>query len=228
MRDQDWNAVERRRECRSKIATLIFCVGVAVAVFCLVRHEDGVDLSRLATIGTVAGALVAVAGLGGMIVFRPGEARRRLAESGGYRDRVQKEWVSRIAILPAATLGLTVIAMARADEWLSGEDRSWNGVALAGVAVLNLLLIPAMVMGWDGGSRKQRRLLDDELTRAYRAQAMTWAFWMLLLGVTGLYLVGLWSPHAVVVALPLVMWIAAATAGLKFSALHRRAERDDG
>ncbi|RYG16342.1 MAG: hypothetical protein EON96_08955 [Caulobacteraceae bacterium] len=119
-----------------------------------------------------------------------------------------------------------MIAMTRADEWITGEDRGLSGVLLAGAAALNLLIIPVMVMGWDGGSRKQRRLLDDELTRAYRAQAMTWAFWILLIGVTGLYMVGLWSPRFAVVFMPMVMWAAAAMAALKFSALHKRADRE--
>lgn len=145
-----------------------------------------------------------------------------------YRDRLQREWVSRITILPAASLGITVIAMGQAREWLNGEDTGWSTVLLAAAATINLLLIPIMIMGWDGGSRKQKRLLEDELTRAYRADAMTWAFWMLLVGVAGLYLVGLWRPQVTVVALPMALWVAAATAAFRFAAQHRRAEREMG
>jgi hypothetical protein len=152
--------------------------------------------------------------------------RRVRTDAGSYRDRVQRKWVSGITILPAATLGLTVIAMTRAQDWLSGEDTSWGGVVLAGVAVMNLLLIPVMIMGWDGGSRKMKRLLDDELTRAYRANAMTCAFWVLLVGVTAAYLVGLWNADAAIVALPMILWVSAATAALRFAQLHRRAERE--
>lgn len=145
---------------------------------------------------------------------------------GSYRDRVQRDWVRRITILPAATLGITVIAMTRADEWLAGEDRGLSGVVLAAAAAINLLLIPMMLMGWDGGSRKMKRLLEDELTRAYRSSAITCAFWMLLVGAMGAYLVGLWKPHVAVVALPMILWVAAATAALRFAQLHRRAERE--
>ncbi|MDQ8029886.1 MAG: hypothetical protein REJ23_14260 [Brevundimonas sp.] len=155
-----------------------------------------------------------------------GKTRQRTGEN--YRDRAQRKWVSQITILPAATLGITVIAMTRADEWLSGEDPSVSGVLLAAAAAINLLLIPVMLMGWDGGSRKQKRLLEDELTRAYRASAITCAFWMLLVGAMSVYLVGLWKPHLAVVALPMVLWVAAATAALRFAQLHRRAEREMG
>lgn len=232
MTETDWKAQERRRELRSRIAVAIFCLGMFSAVLAgLFWHEDGLDPARLLAVATVVGAVVAVAGLGGLIAFRPGEAQKRLAQSGGYRDRLQRDWVARINFLPVAMLGLTVIAMARADEWLSGEDPSLSGVFLAAAAVLNVLLIPVMIMGWDGGSRKQKRLLEDELTRTYRADAMIRAFWVLLVGVMGLYLVGLWNPRVTVVALPMVLWIAAATAAMRFAALHRRAERemeDDG
>jgi len=152
--------------------------------------------------------------------------RGREAES--YRDRLQRDWVRRITVLPAATLGITVIAMTRADEWLSGEDKGLSGVVLAAAAAINLLLIPLMLMGWDGGSRKMKRLLEDELTRAYRASAITCAFWILLVGAMGAYLVGLWKPPVAVVALPMILWVAAATAALRFAQLHRRAERDIG
>jgi hypothetical protein len=227
MSERDWVVAEKRREGREKIATAVFCVGVAVTVFgAIVWPEDGLRGAEQVLVATAAGFIVAVAGLCGMIVFRPGEARRKLAEAGGYRDRVQKEWVGRIAILPAASFGLTVIAMSRADEWLSGEDPGLSGALLAAAAVLNSLLIPVMVMGWDGGSRKQKRLLDDELTRAYRSSAITCAFWALLVGTMGVYLVGLWKPHYAVVALPMVLWVAAATAALRFAQLHRRAERE--
>lgn len=147
-------------------------------------------------------------------------------DAGSYRDRVQRDWVRQITILPAATLGITLIAMTRADEWLSGEDVTVSGVLLAAAAAINLLLIPMMIMGWDGGSRKRKRLLEDELTRAYRASAITCAFWVLMVGGMGLYLIGLWKPHVTVIALPMVLWIAAATAALRFAQLHRRAERE--
>ena len=81
-------------------------------------------------------------------------------------------------------------------------------------------------MGWDGGSKKIKRLIEDELTRSYRASAITCAFWVLLVGVAGAYLVGLWNPEAVIVALPMILWSSATTAALRFAQLHRRAERE--
>jgi hypothetical protein len=233
MSDGNWQAVERRRATRYGVAVAVFCLGVFIACFAAIRrHEDGPDAHGLLAIAVAVGVVMAVAGVGGMFAFRRDDAERTREGAGSYRDRLQRDWISRITILPAATLGITAVAMSRAQEWLSGEDTSWGGVLLAGAAAINLLLIPLMIMGWDGGSRKVKRLLDDELTRAYRASAMTCAFWVLLVGVTGAYLVGLWNADVTVIALPMILWVAAATAALRFTALHRRAERemdsDDG
>ena len=222
-------STEGQRTRRFTIAVAVFCLGVVTVTFAAIRwHEDRLDSSGLVTVAMVVGIALAMAGVCGMFAFRADDAERTANETGSYRDRIQRGWVSNLTVLPAATFGLTVIAMTRAQEWLSGEDTSWNGLVLAGVAVMNVLLIPVMLMGWDGGSRKIKRLLDDELTRAYRASAITCAFWVLLVGVTGGYLLGLWNADAAVIALPMILWVAAATAALRFSQLHRRAEREMG
>lgn len=220
-------STERRRATRYKISVAVFCLGVFTATFAAIRwHEDKLDPYGLVTVAIVVGIALAMAGVCGMFAYRSDDAERTAEQPGSYRDRIQRSWVSNLTILPAATLGLTVVAMTRAQEWLSGEDTSWSGLILAGVAVTNILLIPLMLMGWDGGSRKMKRLLDDELTRAYRASAVTCAFWVLLVGATGAYLLGLWNADAAVIALPMILWIAAATAALRFAQLHRRAERE--
>ncbi|RZJ94881.1 MAG: hypothetical protein EON88_11815 [Brevundimonas sp.] len=222
-------STERRRVMRYRIAVAVLCLGVFIGAFAAIRaHEDRLDSSGIVMVAIVVGIMLALAGICGMFAFRSDDAERTAGEPGSYRDRIQRGWVSNLTILPAATLGLTVIAMTRAEEWLSGEDTSWSGLMLAGVAVLNILLIPLMLMGWDGGSRKIKRLLDDELTRAYRASAITCAFWVLLVGVTGVYLLGLWNADAAVIAMPMILWLAAGTAALRFAQLHRRAERDMG
>lgn len=222
-------STEGRRAMRYRIAVGVLCLGVFTVAFAAFRwNEDRLDSSGLVTIAIVVGIALAMAGVCGMFAYRSDDAERTAEQPGSYRDRIQRSWVSNLAILPAATFGITVMAMTRAQEWLSGEDASWNGLILAGVAAMNILLIPVMLMGWDGGSRKIKRLLDDELTRAYRASAITCAFWVLLVGVTGAYLLGLWNADAAVVALPMILWVAAATAALRFAQLHRRAERDMG
>lgn len=219
-------ATDRRRATRHKVAIALFGLGVMVSCVTAILWSDaGLDRNLLTAMAVVAAAAL-LTGLAGLFAYRPDTVEQTRSETGSYRDRVQRKWVSSITILPAATFGLTMIAMTRSRDWLSGEDTSWSGVILAGVAVLNLLLIPLMLMGWDGGSRKIKRLIEDELTRSYRASAITCAFWVLLIGVTGAYLVGLWNADASIVALPMILWVSATTAALRFAQLHRRAERE--
>ncbi|RZJ35695.1 MAG: hypothetical protein EON86_18670 [Brevundimonas sp.] len=220
-------ATERRRAFRHRTAMAVCGFGALLAAASGVLWEkNGLDRHALLSIATFSGIAIVFAGVIGLFAYRPDTAEQTRNQTGSYRDRVQRSWVGGITILPAATFGLTVIAMTRSQEWLSGEDTSWSGVIFAGVAVLNLLLIPLMLMGWDGGSKKIKRLIEDELTRSYRASAITCAFWVLLVGVAGAYLVGLWNPEAVIVGLPMILWVSATTAALRFAQLHRRAERE--
>ena len=219
-------ATERRRSIRHRTAIAVFGLGVMIACLTAVLWDEPALHRGLLTAMAIFAGIAAAAGLGGLFAYRPDTAERTRTGTGSYRDRVQRDWVSNLTILPAASFGITVIAMTRAQGWLSGEDMSWNGVVLAGVAVLNLLMIPLMLMGWDGGSRKIKRLIEDELSRSYRASAITCAFWVLLIGVTGAYLVGLWNADAAIVALPMILWLSATTAALRFAQLHRRAERE--
>jgi hypothetical protein len=227
MGGQDLTAADHRRHTHYRMALTALCIGLCLGgAGAVIWGASDMGHSQIAAAAALAGAIIAIAGLAGAIRFRPDEAQKRGAETGSYRDRMQRDWIRRITVLPGATLGITVIAMMRADEWLSGEDPGVSGVLLAGAAAINLLLIPLMLMGWDGGSRKMKRLLEDELTKAYRASAITCAFWVLMVGAMGVYLIGLWKPHVAVVALPMVLWVAAATAALRFAQLHRRAERE--
>lgn len=219
-------ATERRRATRHKIAIGIFGLGIMVACGTAILWSEAGRDQLLLTVMAIFAAGAVLTGVAGLFAYRPDMAEQTRTETGSYRDRIQRKWVGGITILPAATFGLTVIAMTRSQDWLSGEDTSWSGVILAGVAVLNLLLIPLMLMGWDGGSRKIKRLIEDELTRSYRASAITCAFWVLLVGVAGAYLVGLWNADAAIVALPMILWLSSATAALRFAQLHRRAERE--
>jgi hypothetical protein len=86
--------------------------------------------------------------------------------------------------------------------------------------------VPAIVMGWDWNTRQHRRFLDDELTQAMRAQAMMLAFAVLMAGVTVAMVLGMWRPAVGVAALPYVLAIGGATAGLRFAWLDREAERN--
>ena len=111
-------------------------------------------------------------------------------------------------------------------DFLAGDRTMPVSFVVVGAGIWGILL-PMMVMGWDGQGRKARRFLDDELTRSFRARAIILGFWVLLPGVAAVYVLGLGRPDWAVAALPLVMTVAGAAACLRFALLHRAAERDE-
>lgn len=222
---------EARREARLKAAMIVMMTAMLVGATTLLLARD--DLMGGTTAGAILLAAVAAVALGAGAVAlgaAPGEDARRLNAAGGRRDREQRARTGQLIALPASSLFLIVIASLNAQRMLDGE-RTLTAILPATMGALFVLLVPMMVMGWDGGARKLRKFLDDELTRAYRDQAVKTGFWVLLAAATTIYLVGLWRPEDAVTALPFALWAGGAAAALRFAQLHRRAERemaDDG
>ena len=178
------------------------------------------------TVIILALVTIGLAALTGVLAHARGDGRFPLVESPGRRDREQKARTAQMLTMPVCGLIFAAFWAMRSADILDGDlDLSAGLAVLAGVLWAGLL--PAMVMGWDGGARRVRRFLEDELTQAFRARAIIAGFWALLPGVAAAYVVGLWRPEWAVLALPLVMMGAGAVASLRFALLHRAAERDE-
>jgi hypothetical protein len=110
------------------------------------------------------------------------------------------------------------------DRPIPGRSDGLRGLAWAawGIVVLAATFWPR----WGRGSARQRRILNDELTRAHRAAARTAGFWLLLLGVAGLFAVQFFEPVNFPLALMVIVTAGIAFPALVFSALQRRAEAD--
>ncbi|WP_297514511.1 hypothetical protein [uncultured Caulobacter sp.] len=166
--------------------------------------------------------LGAALAIGGAIKFK----RSPLSETpaAGRLDTLQRQRSRQLVVLPALMLMLLGQAIGGLHALATGEARMVSYIQIL-MPVLYGWLIPAIVMGWDGQSRRHRRYLDDEFTRALRSQALTAAFLCLMAGTTAALGLGLWRPIFGVVALPLVLAISGAVAGLRFAWLEREAER---
>lgn len=213
---------ERRRHALRRAAATTAGLAGFVAALGLVLALDGTAAEQ--RIGyTAAAVAVFVALAAGGLAWRWRDTPVAWREAGGWRDRVQRDRRAHLLMLPvlmltAVALGVPAVADIVADR---GEFGDW---VWAGAIVLHAVLGPAVMMGWDGGARKQKRLLDDELTRALRQQAMTLAFLVLLGGVVVVFGVGLWRPGLAVTVIPLAMFAAAAAGIWRFVWLDRRAE----
>ena len=156
---------------------------------------------------------------------RPGEAARRLDRTSGARDRAQRERTRMLTVIPFSMVifgALSIKAVGQVQAG-AGEFTDW---CLIGTALLYAWMGPLFVMGWDGAGLRQRRLLDDELTRHHRTRALIPAFLLLLVLMTGLVGLGLWRADWAFRLLPLALCVAGAAAAVRFVQLERRAESE--
>lgn len=227
MNEGELRALEAREKKRSvgfkvTLAALAAVILMDVAVgTAVLRGEAPPTVLAVIVLGFVTLGLAALS-----VAHAPGAEAGRLANSPGRRDREQRRRTHRLVILSVfGPVGGALGTLGSAYVLSGGQDFPAGTVAIW--SVLWGVALPAMIMGWDRDARRVKRFLEDELTRAFRARAVTTGFWVLLPGVVAAYVVGLWRPEWAVVALPLVMTGAGAAACLHFALLHRAADRDE-
>lgn len=166
--------------------------------------------------------------LGGALVAwgaRPGNRQWMSEAPQGKRERLQGQRSRQLFLFPAVALIFTGLAIQPANDIVSGVGgfRDYLSVTLP---VLYAWLTAAIVMGWDGQSRRNRRFLEDELTLAIRARAMSSAFLVLMVGTTAALGLALVRPEFGAMALLIALAVAGATAGVRFAWLDREAGQD--
>lgn len=218
-REANWS-VQFRMTLVVLVAALMMDVAVVLAVWRGAAPPTTLAVSMLASVTGGLGALAAVMAL----AWRA--AARKLAEAGGRRDREQRARALRLLVLPLAAAVVALGATTSGGDIVDGEPAS-HAFSVIGAFVTLAIALPAMVMGWDGGARRARRYLEDELTRAFRARAMITGFWVLIGGVLVIYVIGLWRPDIAMTFMPLALWAGGATACLRFAQLYWTAGRDE-
>lgn len=219
-------AREAKRAARFKMALIVLMVAVMIDIATAVSMVRGVIPPTPVAMIALGMITLGLAALAVLLAHAPGAEARRLAASPGRRDREQKARTGQMLTLCASSAVVALIAVLRGSEIVGGEVELSAVMVVAAFAIL-IVTLPVMVMGWDGGARAAKRYLEDELTRAFRARAITTGFWVLLPGMIGVYLLGLWRPEQTVIAMPLVLWAGCVAACLRFALLHRAAERDE-
>lgn len=145
-------------------------------------------------------------------------------QGGSYRDKVQRERARSLAFMPVTALFLTYKSAEGA--WLiamgAGEFLNW---LMAAMGPLMSALILLMVAGLDNPSNKRmKRLLEDELTLSFRAKALNAALATAMVGLLVVFGLGLWRSAAAVASIPVVFFLSASTAGLRYYVLDSEAE----
>jgi hypothetical protein len=198
---------------------------VGGAIVGLMTGGEG-DVATAAGAAVGMGLVALLAGAALAWCSRPGRPLGLPTDGGETRrDRLQRARTQQLVIFPFVMLAFMMQAHRGMQDVLTGQG-DWGAYLQVSLPVIYGWLVPAIVMGWDWNTRQHRRFLDDELTQAMRAQAMMLAFAVLMAGVTVAMVLGMWRPAVGVAALPYVLAIGGATAGLRFAWLDREAERN--
>lgn len=216
---------ERRRQGRMKGGVALVALGAVGMVMGATTAARGVVEDTSAGVITGLGFGLAVLGLVLAWTYRPGAQARSLAEAGGARDRAQRERARMLSVIPFSMIIFGGLSVRAVGEVMAGTAGFADGMMVF-CGLLYGWLGPLVVMGWDGRSLKNRRLLEDELTRHHRARAVIPAFILLLTLMTALVAVGLWRSDLAVQLSPLAISVAGAAAALRFAWLERQADAD--
>jgi hypothetical protein len=209
---------------------IVMAVVGAVAIaggtgFAILVGTEG-DQATMA--GVAAGVGAGFVFLGSIMVWRGRPGRMidvATGREGARRDKLQRERTQQLVIYPVVMLLFMVQAHGAMQRVLAGEHNFGAYLQIL-LPVLYGWLIPVLVMGWDWHAQKNRRLLNDELTQMMRARSMILAFVVLMSGVTVALGLGLWRTDYGMMALPYVLALGGASAGLRFAWLDREAGRD--
>ncbi|MFN7111064.1 MAG: hypothetical protein ACK4M2_05455 [Brevundimonas sp.] len=232
MSNSDDQAIQRvkleRKRCWWTALTLtaVGAAGMAGgAGFALVSGSEG-DQATAAGVATGIGFALTLIGAIWAWSARPGQSIPVAASGeGARRDQLERARTQQLVMLPVVLL----LFMAQAHQAMGrilGGDHNLGAYVQVLLPVLYGWLIPLIVMGWDAHTRKNRRFLEDELTQLMRAKAMILAFVVLMAGLTVALGLGLWCPQYGIMALPYVLALGGASAGLRFAWLDREAGRD--
>lgn len=204
-------------------------IGVAALVggtgFALLVGTEG---DQATTAGVAAGFGFGLVIVGALMAWcgRPGQPINVAGSGeGARREKLQQARTRQLVLYPLVLL-LFMAQAHMAMQRVLGGDHNLGAYVQILLPVLYGWLIPVLVMGWDWHAQKNRRLLEDELTQVMRARSMILAFVVLMSGVTVAMGLGLWRADYGVMALPYVLALGGASAGLRFAWLDREAGRD--
>lgn len=229
MEENEQRALEARvakRTRRLKTALIVLMVAVTVDVATAISMARGIIPLTTVAIVILAAVTIGLVALAAVLGHALSPEARRLAASPGRRDREQNARTGQILALTVSSGVFAAIAALRGGDIVAGEVE-FSAITVIAAFAITTMTLSAMVMNWDGGARAAKRYLEDELTRAFRARAIATGFWVLLPGVIGVYLFGLWRPDEAIVFMPLALWSGAAAAAVHFAFLNRAADRDE-
>jgi hypothetical protein len=184
-------------------------------IFLSTLMGDEAEAEPFAIAGCVAMALAVI-----VIIARIGLPDDTRADEGTIRDRQQRQWVTTMAAQCFGLLAMALISSRHLWQVVHGDESSlWVAVVFGPVvALLSFVLL------WRGLEGKQAKFLDDELMRAYHANAMGWGFASAFVGLCVVFGLMIWREQVALAAMPVVMWATIAVASVRLWWQVRRAD----
>jgi hypothetical protein len=130
-------------------------------------------------------------------------------------------------VLQDAAVAVVVDLVQQASFFSEGSggsaERAVDHVKFVAWLVLSCVLLAAL---WTGGfwlqKRAVRELMDDEISRAHRATALSLGFLVAMLAGIALYILDMFEPMSSRMAIHLIVTAGIAAALLRFGMLERR------
>jgi uncharacterized membrane protein len=216
--------IEKRRRWR-RAGLGLGGLGVLAAVASLATMDVARSTAHW-TVIALGGVALAIGT--GLVLLNPASPSESKDPEPGLsrRDREQRARRSSLFMWGVQFVFALSIALPAIHRMAAGEAR-WANTVFALVVVMWAWLALMQIQGWDGGSKKARKYLEDEWTRVLRASAMTWGYVALLAGMSVVYAISLWRPDWTPVALALALAIGGAVPALRFAFMDKAADGAD-
>jgi hypothetical protein len=219
----------RRRITLTAIGLIVFGLGLCILGFAGNYGLRPAD-DEATWWGIVAGIGFATTFIGVIKVWLDLSIAAMANDPGGAskRERLQAQRAYQLWLFPVIAIVLLTLSIEPLLALLSTGSADLGVRDVFGIAlpVLYAWIVPMIVMGWDAYSKENRRFLDDELSRAIRARAVTTGFVVLMIGVTAAFGLGLVRPALGVVAMLFALTLGGAATGVRFAWLYREAGKD--
>jgi hypothetical protein len=139
-------------------------------------------------------------------------------------ERLGRRRARMLPFLALIFLTQQISFFASETERTSAVIRSVDHAKFGAWMVLSLVLLAALHTGGFWFHRREvRALMDDEITQAHRATALSLGFLVAMLTAIALYLVDMAEPVGTRVAIHVIVTLGIASALLRFGYLERRA-----
>lgn len=202
------------------IALLALAVGLTAVWAGQTGRLSTIDQATILIFAIVVG----IAAIGTALTYSPGAIPK--SSDLGRWDRAQRDRNRDLVInIIGGFIWVGYGSVEIQESLLAGETR--RAAIYIALVMLWLFIAPAILMGWTLPARKNRALLDDELSRAFRAKAAATGFAALLLGGVGTYLVSLFAPDRTPHAILFALWLGGGVASAHFVWLHNSAQPED-